>query len=178
MKSNLYLLILVSLLNASNILAQNNLKAQTVYDLIYEGKLNLAFDKVNKLDESNEKHYLKGKLFRLMGKYDEAINSYNQIIKEDNFTDLANQELIDIYTPYLKKINNKFDKDWILEHKFNKINYAQPIIPVNYSKIKIPLKLSINGLYSGNTAQIYPEDRGTNYAVDLGNKITNLIIKS
>ena len=33
-----------------------------------------------------------------MGKYDEAINSYNQIIKEDNFTDLANQELIDIYT--------------------------------------------------------------------------------
>ena len=98
MKSNLYLLILVSLLNASNILAQNNLKAQTVYDLIYEGKLNLAFDKVNKLDESNEKHYLKGKLFRLMGKYDEAINSYNQIIKEDNFTDLANQELIDIYT--------------------------------------------------------------------------------
>ena len=74
------------------------MKAQTVYDLIYEGKLNLAFDKVNKLDESNEKHYLKGKLFRLMGKYDEAINSYNQIIKEDNFTDLANQELIDIYT--------------------------------------------------------------------------------
>ena len=56
MKSNLYLLILVSLLNASNILAQNNLKAQTVYDLIYEGKLNLAFDKVNKLDESDEKH--------------------------------------------------------------------------------------------------------------------------
>ena len=45
-------------------------------------------------------------------------------------------------------------------------------------KIKIPLKFSINGLYSGNTAQIYPEDRGTNYAVDLGNKITNLIIKS
>ena len=62
--------------------------------------------------------------------------------------------------------------------KFNKINYAQPIIPVNYSKIIIPLKLSIKGLYSGNTAQIYPEDRGTNYAVDLGNKITNLIIKS
>ena len=62
MKSNLYLLILVSLLNASNILAQNNLKAQTVYDLIYEGKLNLAFDK-DKLDEFNEKHYLKGKLF-------------------------------------------------------------------------------------------------------------------
>jgi protoporphyrinogen oxidase len=102
----------------------------------------------------------------------------NYVENDNKLLKYSYEELIDIYTPYLKKINNKFNKDWILEHKFNKINYAQPIIPVNYSKIIIPLKLSIKGLYSGNTAQIYPEDRGTNYAVDLGNKITNLIIKS
>ena len=102
----------------------------------------------------------------------------NYVENDNKLLKYSYEELIDIYTPYLKKINNKFDKDWILGHKFNKINYAQPIIPVNYSKIIIPLKLSIKGLYSGNTAQIYPEDRGTNYAVDLGNKITNLIIKS
>ena len=38
----------------------------------------------------------KVKLFRLMGKYDEAINSYRKLIKEDDFKDLANEELIDI----------------------------------------------------------------------------------
>ena len=95
-RANLYLLLLVLSLNASNLFAQNNLKAQTVYDLINEGKVNLAMDKVNKLVESDEKYYLKGKLFRLMGKYDEAINSYRKLIKEDDFKDLANEELIEV----------------------------------------------------------------------------------
>ncbi len=99
----------------------------------------------------------------------------NYVENDNNLLKLSYEELIDIYTPYLKRINNKFNKDWILDYRFNKINYAQPIIPINYSSYKIPLKLPIKGLYSGNTAQIYPEDRGTNYAVDLANKITKLI---
>ena len=61
--------------------------------------------------------------------------------------------------------------------KFNKINYAQPIIPINYSSYRIPIKLPVLGLYSANTAQIYPEDRGTNYSVDLGQKVTNIILE-
>ena len=80
-----------------------------------------------------------------------------------------------IYTPYLKKINPAFNLDNIKDFKFNKINYAQPIIPINYSSYKIPIKLPIKGLYSANTAQIYPEDRGTNYSVELGEIVTKII---
>ena len=175
MKSNLYLLILVSLLNASNILAQNNLKAQTVYDLIYEGKLNLAFDKVNKLDESNEKHYLKGKLFRLMGKYDEAINSYNQIIKEDNFTDLANQELIDIYTHH--KIDLGKAKSIISENNYEGFYLANvlisPLSVQSKGRFEIPFDTrtkyhpylpSIMGSINGINSSLY-FDTGANYIV-------------
>jgi hypothetical protein len=50
MKSILYLLILVLLLSPSKIYAQS------IYDLINEGKVNLAMDKVNKLVESDEKY--------------------------------------------------------------------------------------------------------------------------
>ena len=81
------------------------------------------------------------------------------------------------YEPYLKKINPKFNRDWIIEHRFNKINYAQPIIPINYSSYKIPIELPINGLYCANTAQIYPEDRGTNYSVELGENVSKLIME-
>ena len=81
------------------------------------------------------------------------------------------------YEPYLKKINPKFNKDWIIDHRFNKINYAQPIIPINYSSYKIPIELPINGLYCANTAQIYPEDRGTNYSVELGENVSKLIME-
>jgi hypothetical protein len=34
----------------------------------------------------------------------------------------------------------------------------------------------LTGLYLANTSQIYPEDRGTNYSVRLGNRIAALVL--
>ena len=99
-------------------------------------------------------------------------------VEEDNeLLDMNYEEVIEKYTPFIKSINNTFSKDEIIDYKFNKINYAQPIIPINYSSYRIPIKLPVFGLYSANTAQIYPEDRGTNYSVDLGQKVTNIILE-
>ena len=99
-------------------------------------------------------------------------------VEEDNeLLDMNYEEVIEKYTPFIKSINNTFSKNEIIDYKFNKINYAQPIIPINYSSYRIPIKLPVFGLYSANTAQIYPEDRGTNYSVDLGQKVTNIILE-
>ena len=99
-------------------------------------------------------------------------------VEEDNeLLNMNYDEVIEKYTPFIKSINNTFSKDEIIDYKFNKINYAQPIIPINYSSYRIPIKLPVFGLYSANTAQIYPEDRGTNYSVDLGQKVTNIILE-
>ena len=99
-------------------------------------------------------------------------------VEEDNeLLNMNYEEVIEKYTPFIKSINNTFSKDEIIDYKFNKINYAQPIIPINYSSYRIPIKLPVFGLYSANTAQIYPEDRGTNYSVDLGQKVTNIILE-
>ena len=99
-------------------------------------------------------------------------------VEEDNeLLEMNYEEVIEKYTPFIKSINNTFSKDEIIDYKFNKINYAQPIIPINYSSYRIPIKLPVFGLYSANTAQIYPEDRGTNYSVDLGQKVTNIILE-
>ena len=97
-------------------------------------------------------------------------------VEEDN--DLLKYDydtIMKTYLPYLQKINSNFNMSQIEDFKFNKINYAQPIIPINYSSYKIPIKLPIKGLYSANTAQIYPEDRGTNYSVELAEIVTNII---
>ncbi|MBA47367.1 MAG: hypothetical protein CL893_04680 [Dehalococcoidia bacterium] len=99
----------------------------------------------------------------------------NYVEKENPLLELNYEELLEKYLPFIKKINNSFDKKWIKDFRFSKINYAQPIFPLNYSEKIIPLKLPVRGLYSGNTAQIYPEDRGTNYSVDIANKIITLI---
>ena len=65
-------------------------------------------------------------------------------VEEDNeLLDMNYEEVIEKYTPFIKSINNTFSKDEIIDYKFNKINYAQPIIPINYSSYRIPIKLPI-----------------------------------
>ncbi len=83
------------------------------------------------------------------------------------------KELLEIYDPYLKKINPEYRKDLINIDIF-KAPFAQPIVTPNYSK-KIPSFFTpIKNVYLANIEQVYPWDRGTNYAVSLGKKIAKI----
>lgn len=54
-----------------------------------------------------------------------------------------------------------------------KAAYTQPVIPCHYSQLIPPYEMSIPGLFLSCMAQIYPEDRGMNYAVDCGERLVN-----
>jgi protoporphyrinogen oxidase len=88
---------------------------------------------------------------------------------------MTDEELLDEYEPRLKLVNPAFDRSWIGDMWVFRERAAQPIIGLHYSE-KIPdHRTPYPGLYLANTAQIYPEDRGTNYSVDLGNRIAALV---
>jgi hypothetical protein len=78
--------------------------------------------------------------------------------------------------PYLKRINPGFDPAWIERSWVFRERAAQPIIPLRYSDRIPPHRTGLPGLYLANTTQIYPEDRGTNYSVRLGNRIAGLVL--
>lgn len=88
---------------------------------------------------------------------------------------LTEKELIKEFEPHLKKINPDFRRGWIKKAEVFKTAFAQPIITLNYSKKLPSLKTPIEGLYLANIQQVYPWDRGTNYAVELGEKVAELI---
>lgn len=90
------------------------------------------------------------------------------------FTKMDRRELFKIYIPYLKKINPSFESSIIDIDLFNDFD-AQPIITLNYSKKIIPFETPIKNLYIANMQQIYPWDRGTNYAVEIGKKIAEFV---
>lgn len=91
------------------------------------------------------------------------------------YVTLDDDALLEEYVPRLQIINPDFDRSWIKQHWIFRERAAQPIISLNYST-KIPShRTPIPGLYLANTAQIYPEDRGTNYSVDLGNRIAAMV---
>lgn len=81
------------------------------------------------------------------------------------------------YLPFLKKINQKFSKSWVTGMKYSVAPFAQPIITKKYSKIIPKHKTGIPNLYLANIQQVYPWDRGTNYAVELGLKVSEIILK-
>ncbi|HEX8965829.1 MAG TPA: NAD(P)/FAD-dependent oxidoreductase [Patescibacteria group bacterium] len=87
---------------------------------------------------------------------------------------LNDKQLLEEFLPYLKKINPDV-KNNIIGFDVFKTPFAQPIIPTNYSKNIPQFSTPIPNLYLANMQQVYPWDRGTNYAVELGEKIAAYI---
>lgn len=111
-------------------------------------------------------HY-QGSRFVYLSKYMEADHPY--------FT-MSDDEIIASYIPHLKRINPDFDPSWIRNTWVFRERAAQPIIPMNYSERIPALRTPLPNLYLANTTQIYPEDRGTNYSVRLGEDVAKLIL--
>lgn len=93
------------------------------------------------------------------------------------FMSMDKKELLKTYDFLLKKINKNYKSEIIDTHLFS-VPFAQPIIPTNYSKIIPPFETPIKNVYLANIQQVYPWDRGTNYAVELGEKVVDFILKS
>jgi hypothetical protein len=49
--------------------------------------------------------------------------------------------------------------------------YAQPVPTLHHSRNIPSLRTSIPGVWLANMSQVYPWDRGTNYAVELGRRV-------
>jgi protoporphyrinogen oxidase len=88
---------------------------------------------------------------------------------------LSKDELLQEYLPHVQRINHEFDLDWVEESWLFRDDAGQPIITCNYSQQVPDHQTPIEGLYLANTTQIYPEDRGMNYSVHLGQKIAGIV---
>jgi protoporphyrinogen oxidase len=108
-----------------------------------------------------------GKHYVYLSKYLETDHPYFSMPED---------ELIEIYLPYLKRINAGFDRAWIDRWWVFRERSAQPIVTLNYSQKLPDHRTPLSNLYLANTSQIYPEDRGTNYSVRLGNRVSKLVL--
>jgi hypothetical protein len=71
----------------------------------------------------------------------------------------------------MQKFNPKATRDWIRNVWLQREPYAQPIVGLNHSEKIPPLETPLGGLYWASMSQVYPWDRGTNYAVELGQRV-------
>jgi protoporphyrinogen oxidase len=84
-------------------------------------------------------------------------------------------ELLRKFMPFLEKINPNLKSIIINHHSFIG-PFAQPVVTTDYYK-KIPeFKTPLKNIYLANLDMVYPWDRGTNYAVELGEKAAEIVM--
>ncbi|HEX6270690.1 MAG TPA: NAD(P)/FAD-dependent oxidoreductase [Anaerolineales bacterium] len=91
---------------------------------------------------------------------------------------LSDEQLLDRFTPALKKFNPAFGRSWVNRVWLFKTNYAQPVPLVNHSRNIPAIQTPIEGLYFASMSQVYPWDRGTNFAVEIGRRAARLMLKN
>jgi hypothetical protein len=84
-------------------------------------------------------------------------------------------ELESLFLNVLPRFNPDFNPDWIRNSWLFRTPYAQPVPEVNHSK-RIPgIQTPLNNLYLASMSQVYPWDRGTNFAVEIGRKAARIV---
>lgn len=97
--------------------------------------------------------------------------------KNDDPHYIMNKEKkLQLFDPFLKKLNPDYRKN-LIGYELFKSPFAQPVIPTNYSKMIPPIKTPLKNVYLANMQQVYPWDRGTNYAIALGEKAANILLE-
>ena len=103
----------------------------------------------------------------------------NYLPPDHPYTKLTKEKLFKIYFPFIKKINPRFNLQppTFSLHMFLG-PFAQPVVLQNYSKIKPDFKTPVKNVFLANMDMVYPWDRGTNYAIELGFQVADEVLKS
>ncbi|MBI2723696.1 MAG: NAD(P)/FAD-dependent oxidoreductase [Chloroflexi bacterium] len=108
----------------------------------------------------------------------------NHILYISNYLDQKHEyfsmdatQLWAVFEPALKRINPAFSSDWVREKWLFKAPYAQPIIRLDYSAHKPDHRTPVEGLYLETMTQIYPEDRGQNYSIRMGEEVAKMVVQ-
>src|SRR5260221_5138548 len=100
----------------------------------------------------------------------------NYLPSTHRYFSMTAEEIMKEFDPYLQKIHPGYTTQMIGVKKFA-VPFAQPIIPTDYSKKIPPFQTPLKNVYLANMQQVYPWERGSNYAVALGEEIAKLVSK-
>jgi protoporphyrinogen oxidase len=93
----------------------------------------------------------------------------------DPIYSMSNEEIVRFTLPHMKRMFPAFEPSWIQQHHVWRARYAQPIVERHFGSMIPDRRSPLAGLYIATMAQIYPEDRGTNYAVREGRRIGEFV---
>jgi len=101
----------------------------------------------------------------------------NYLAQDHEYFGMDEDQLWALFEPALKKINPEFSSDWVNDRWLFKAPYAQPVIRMQYSAHRPEHRTPVEGLYLETMTQIYPEDRGQNYSIKMGEEVARMAVE-
>jgi protoporphyrinogen oxidase len=89
----------------------------------------------------------------------------------------SDEQTLAEFLPHLRRVNPGFDAAWVKAHWVFRAPYAQPIVTLDYLASLPPHQTPLPGVYLANMAHVYPQDRGQNYSLRLGERMARLMLR-
>ncbi|CAN7647754.1 NAD(P)/FAD-dependent oxidoreductase [Variovorax sp. LjRoot290] len=96
---------------------------------------------------------------------------------EDPVWSYSDEEYLKFALKHLHRMFPAFDESWILDYRVWRAEHAQPVTERDYSAYVPDSTTPFANATISTMAQIYPEDRGTNYAIREGRKVGQQLLQ-
>jgi protoporphyrinogen oxidase len=109
---------------------------------------------------------------------DHIIYCGDYVPADHEYMTMPEDALVARFLPALKKVNPNFSADWVRKAWVWRAPYAQPVPKVNHSE-RIPAHATpLPNVFWASMSQVYPWDRGTNYAVQMGRDVAGQVLRA
>ncbi|MCP4609824.1 MAG: NAD(P)/FAD-dependent oxidoreductase [Planctomycetes bacterium] len=88
---------------------------------------------------------------------------------------LSDKALLKFVLPHIQCMFPEFKESWIKKYHVWRTEYAQPVVVKGFRRLVPKKETPVSGFYISTMAQIYPEDRGVNYAIRDGRNIAKYV---
>jgi protoporphyrinogen oxidase len=88
----------------------------------------------------------------------------------------ADDEILASYLSALRRLRPDLDESWVKQHWVFRAPFAQPIVTTDYLSKLPPHDTPLPGVFLANMAHVYPQDRGQNYSLRLGERLVQSML--
>jgi len=107
---------------------------------------------------------------------DHIIYCGDYVTPDHPYLTMSQPELEQLFVGVLNRVNPDFRPEWVRQSWLFRARYAQPVPSLNHSRAIPDLRTPVPGLYFASMSQVYPWDRGTNFAVEIGRRAAGLMV--
>src|SRR5882724_4609974 len=88
----------------------------------------------------------------------------------------SDEEIVNTYLTAIRHIRPDVDLSWVKQHWVFRAPFAQPIVTTDYLRTLPPHVTPLPGVFLANMAHVYPQDRGQNYSLRLGERMAEMML--